>query len=259
MNILSSEFLTMIVLGSLFCIHIKITRINRGLKGITINNKFKIKTSLLTTATVIIVTILLLVTSSGCATKEPTIINQNNNTISQAASEEISAETIASVEEAPVDKVNSAEEITSEEETQTITQRTKPDIEIVHPVEETNWQENIGGIAKNIPDEYELWILVYSQEKDQYYPYTKVVPEYDQWVIKPLIIGFKGDYTKEFDIIAVLADTEAQEIFNNYLYEAEENEENIYSQGMYLIPDGAKEYDRITLSRKGSFSDNTVD
>lgn len=265
MNILSPEFLTMIVLGSLFCILIKITRINRGLRGITINNKFKKKTPLLISAAIIIVTILLLVTSSGCATKEPTIINKidNNNEASQIASEKTSSEPITSKEtatEPSTEKVSLAEKTTSsDQETQTITPKTKPDIEIIHPVERTNWQENIGGIAKNIPDGYELWILVYSHEKEQYYPYTKVVPEYNQWVIKPLIIGFKGDYVKSFDIIAVLADTAAQEEFNNYLNKAEENEENIYSQGLYLIPDGAKEYSRVTLERRNMFEDSTVD
>lgn len=226
---------------------------------LTTKNKCRIKTPLLISTTIIIVTILLLVTISGCATKEPTIINQNNNTISQAASGEISAEKVASAEETPTENISSEEAASAEEEAQTRVARTKPDIEIIHPVEETNWQENIGGIAKNIPDGYELWILVYSQEKEQYYPYTKVVPEDDQWVIKPLIIGFKSDYHKRFDIIAVLADIEAQKIFNNYLDEAAENEENIYSQGRYLIPDGAKEYDRITLTRRGNLYDNTVD
>jgi len=217
---------------------------------LTIKDKYKIKNPLIFSATIIIITVLLLVSSSGCATKEPTIINQNN--VSQTTLKESSAENETSVEEPA-----STEEASTEEANATITTK-KPDIEIIHPARETNWQENIGGIAKNIPDGYQLWILVYSQEKNQYYPYSNVVPQNDQWVIKSLTIGFKDDYHKNFDIIAVLADKKAQSIFNDYLNTAKENEENIYSQGLYLIPEGAKEYDRITLSRVGYLHDNTV-
>lgn len=226
-----------------------------------------LKSSLIIGVTIIIVTVLLFVTSSGCATKEPTVtVNAPSTTnVTQTTSEgtPVNKETVA--EEASPAKQTSTENLTlaeeatqAEKETPAITPKTKPEIKIIHPVEETNWQENIGGIAKNIPDEYELWILVYSQEKQEFYPYAKVVPQNDEWVIKPLTIGFKDDYNKKFDIIAVLADKEAQSIFNNYLNTSQENGENIYSQGQYLIPDGAKEYDRITLTRVGMFSDSTT-
>ena len=252
MNINSPEFLTMLVLGSLFCILVKITKINRDQTGKAI--KCKKKTPLFIGVTIIIVVILLFVTSSGCTTKGQTTINNINN-VSQTASEKTTAT------ETSAEKVTSAEEIisaeettTAEKETQAITPTTttKPDIEIIHPVEKTSWKENIGGIAKNIPDNYELWILVYSHQKEQYYPYAKIVPQYDEWAI-PVTIGFEDDYWNQFDIVAVLADKKAQDRFNTYLNTITENEENIYSQGIYLIPDGAKEYSRITLTRKGSF------
>jgi hypothetical protein len=261
MSISSTGLLTIIVLGSLFCILIKITEINRDQRGITIKTiKCKKKTPSFAGVTIIIVAILLLVTSSGCATKELTTINNINN-VSQTASEKTSSVPIISepaATETSANKATLGEEATPTEEEIQVTPKIKPDIKIIHPVEETNWQENIGGNAKNIPDGYELWILVYSREKEQYYPYTKVIPKYDEWVIKPLVIGFKDDCYKDFDIIAVLADTQAQKIFNDYLNSTEENEENIYSQGIYHIPEGAKEYSRITLTRKSIFNDNTI-
>lgn len=265
MNIGSPEFLNMIVLGFLFCILMKVTGINKNQRGTVtikaISNKRKIP--LLTDIAIIMVVTLLLITSSGCTTKDPTTIINNNATQisvekasnSPTASEQTATE--ASGEKVTLSGELSGETRSAEEETQTITRTTKPDIEIIHPVTRTNWLENIGGTAKNIPDGYELWILVYSQEKQQYYPYTKVVPKYDEWVI-PVTIGFKDDEDKEFDIVAVLADKKAQDRFNDYLVTVEENEANIYSQGIYLIPDGAKEYSRVTLTRRWSYDDNTI-
>lgn len=255
MNIGSSELLIMIILGSLFCILKKAHKMNRD-QGITINtNKNNKKFPLLTDSVVIVVITLLLITSSGCATKEPTTVINNNATqisVEKSSNSPIASEQIAA-ELSEETTLTKEKEISAEEETRA----TKPEIEIIHPVEETHWQENIGGIAKNIPDGYEFWILVYSQEKQQYYPYAKVVPQYDEWVI-PVNIGFKDDSWKEFDIVAVLADKNAQDRFNNYLDTMEENDMNIYSQGIYLIPDGAKEYSRISLTRISQYNDNTL-
>ncbi|HII79795.1 MULTISPECIES: hypothetical protein [unclassified Methanosarcina] len=47
-----------------------------------------------------------------------------------------------------------------------------------------------------------------------------------------------------------MADKKAQDRFNNYLVTNEEKETNIYSQGIYQIPDSAKEYSRVTLTRR---------
>jgi hypothetical protein len=122
----------------------------------------------------------------------------------------------------------------------------KPEVKIIHPDKEINWQESIGGTAKNIPNNYQLWVLVYSDEKKEYYPINKTEPKYDDWRT-PAIIGSKDDSGKEFDIIAVLADKKAQDRFNDSL---KENKDGNYSHGIYSIPDGAKEYDRITVTRK---------
>ncbi|HZK70550.1 MAG TPA: hypothetical protein VFD03_03390 [Clostridia bacterium] len=221
MNIGSPSFLTMLVLGILFCILIKITKMNRDQKGITVKAiKSNKKNPLFTGAAIIIVIILLFTISSGCTAKEPLTTIINNNNASQIASEETQRDSITSkptVPDTSAEKVTPSEEIGStEKDTQTTAPKTKSSIKIVHPEEYVTWSENIGGIAKNIPDGYELWILVYSQEKQQYYPYAKIVPQYDEWAI-PVNIGFKDDYGKSFDIVAVLADKNAQNRFNNYL------------------------------------------
>ncbi|MGB9938340.1 hypothetical protein [Methanosarcina sp.] len=237
--------------------------LKRNQRGITLEViNTKRGAPLLIGVTIIIVITLLFAASSGCATKEPQNISTTNIISQTASAEKESSAKLASesaMEDVSGENLPATEEVSAEKETQTEIPKAKTDIEIVHPVKETHWKENIGGIAKNIPDGYELWIIVYSPEKQQYYPYSSVTPEINQWVIKPVIIGFKSDDYKVFDIIAVLADKNAQNVFNNYLDKAAESEENIYSQGLYLIPESAKEYDRVTLTRMSSWNDNTID
>jgi hypothetical protein len=43
--------------------------------------------------------------------------------------------------------------------------------------------KNITGTAKNIPQGYELWILVYSTEKNKYYPISKADIQNGEWTI----------------------------------------------------------------------------
>lgn len=197
MNISSTEFLTVLVLGSLFCILTKIIKMNRDRRGTTIKAiERKNKTPLFIHVTVIIVIISLFVTSSGCAK---------------------------------------------------LTDTAKPEIEIIQPTEDkVDWKVDVGGTADNIPGGNELWVLVYSDDKKQYYPITKAEIKNGEWTVNQVPIGPKDDGGKEFDIIAMLADKNAQNILDNHL---NETGEDIYSKGMYRIPDGVKEYDRITLKR----------
>ena len=191
----------------------KIARINRDKRGITIKAiKCKKKTPLFIDVTIFIVIILLFVTSSGCA-----ILGTKTST-------------------------------------------TEPQIKIINPENKqtVSWPEEIGGTAKNIPDNQKVWILAYSKEKRQYYPLAEVEPKDGEW-ITTVNIGLKKDYNEKYDIIAVLADKKAQDKFNSHLSnitteENEEDEENIQSQIMYDIQEGTKEYDRITVTREDTRS-----
>lgn len=195
MDIGSTGFLTVLVIGSLFCILMKVIKTNRDRRGAIIKAiKCKKKTPLFIEVTIIIVVISLFVTSSGCAV---------------------------------------------------LGQTPKPDIKIIQPTEkEIEWNVDVGGTAENIPGGYELWVLVYSEETKQYYPITKAVIKHDQWKVTQVPVGTEDDDKKEFDIIAVLADKEGQDIFNDYLNATGDTEV------MYIIPDGVKEYDKITVTRK---------
>lgn len=195
MNIGSTEFLTVIVLGSLFCMLMKIIKKNRDRRDVYIKtNEDKKKTPLFIHITIIIVIISLFVTNSGC-----------------------------------------------------VEQKEKTKIEIIQPTEKKiDWKVDVGGTADNIPGGSELWVLVYSDDRKQYYPITKAEIKNGEWTVDQIPIGPEDDEGKEFDVIAVLADKNAQDRFDDHL---NETEEDIYSKGIYRIPDGVEEYDRITLKR----------
>jgi hypothetical protein len=66
-----------------------------------------------------------------------------------------------------------------------------------------------------------------------------------EWSV-PVTIGSKDNVNSKHDIIAVLANQTAQEIFSSYM----ENCKNTSSwPGMIEIPDGSVRYDYITVKR----------
>lgn len=133
------------------------------------------------------------------------------------------------------------------------TSAAEPDVKIINPENKQTvaWHEEVGGTAKNIPDNQKIWILAYSKDLKRYYPLAEVTPKDDEWMIQ-VTIGFKKDYNKEFDIIAVLPDKTDQDKFSAHLFNATtgENEENIHLQGIYDLQEDTKEYDKITVTRE---------
>jgi hypothetical protein len=123
-----------------------------------------------------------------------------------------------------------------------------PEIEIISPSNNAAVQmnETVVGTAKNIPEGYEIWILVYPYTVNQYYPQSsKVIIQNDGWSV-PVGIGDNNNSGTTFDIVAVLANQTAQEKFNNYISRSEASRSWSWIE---QIPDGAKEYSRITVTR----------
>ena len=123
-----------------------------------------------------------------------------------------------------------------------------PDIRITYPLSAAtvNVQENVAGTAKNIPEGDEIWILVHPHNVNKYYPQrSSAVIQNGEWSLA-VGIGSESDAGKEFDIIAVLADSKTQEEINKYFDDCEETGK---WPGMDKVPDNAKEYDRITVKR----------
>jgi hypothetical protein len=122
-----------------------------------------------------------------------------------------------------------------------------PKIKINYSSDMAQINENITGTAENIPDGYELWILVYPHEANKYYPQSQQANiQNGNWSI-PVYIGVKDNVGDKFDIVAVLADKEARAEFTSYMIKCERIDN---WPGMDKIPAGAKEYDRIIVVRR---------
>lgn len=144
-------------------------------------------------------------------------------------------------------KTTPAEPIKIPEPTQTVGS-SNPEIVITYPSTDSkvHQYETIEGTSQNIPDGYQIWVLGYS-DSGRYYPRpeSKGIQENGKWDIE-MDIGTESDSGVSYDIIVMLADAEANEIFDKYA--------TTYTQsGEWPIvtekPDGAIEYDKIRVTR----------
>jgi hypothetical protein len=121
------------------------------------------------------------------------------------------------------------------------------EITINHPQAEQSVdpQETVTGEWKNIPNQHQIWVVVYSHSDRSFYPHkTSAAIDYTgKWTSPDTDIGGAADQEKQFDIKAVLADRTALEEFNRYANTAE-------SSGLNRLPEGAKIYRSITVNRK---------
>lgn len=105
---------------------------------------------------------------------------------------------------------------------------------------------DITGTATNIPDDCTLWILVYPEAAQKYYPqYGSIKNIQDgKWSI-PIHIGTENNTGEKFDIVAVLADEDASDEFEVY----KQNCNDGYCPGMADLPEGATICDSIEVTR----------
>ncbi|WP_321416475.1 hypothetical protein [uncultured Methanomethylovorans sp.] len=105
--------------------------------------------------------------------------------------------------------------------------------------------ENITGTATNIPDGYKLWVLVYPKTAQKYYPqYDSIKIQDGKWSV-PIRIGNENNTGEKFDIVAVLANQNANEIFESYKSYCDTGN----CPGMIGIPEGAEIYDTFEVTR----------
>lgn len=111
-----------------------------------------------------------------------------------------------------------------------------------------NLEEVLRGTSQNIPEEQVIWIVIYPREVRRYYPqdYPVEIQAGGDWT-SSVYIGIEADVGKTFDIIAVLADQEAQDAFNDYLEECQEEKS---WPGLEVLPEGAVIHERITVTRR---------
>ena len=111
--------------------------------------------------------------------------------------------------------------------------------------------EDLEGTSKDIPEGDELWIMVYPDGVNRYYPQDKrdlpIIPMANgDWTAKA-IIGCETDHGREFKLFAVLANETANAEILEYLDECIENGS---WPGLEQLPDGAEIYDYVTVIRE---------
>jgi hypothetical protein len=125
---------------------------------------------------------------------------------------------------------------------------TRAEISITYPSNSATVQMNeiITGTAKNIPDDQQLWIVIYPQSTYKYYPQNPVNIQGDgSWTL-PVQFGRESNVGTKFDIVALLADKNAQKELNYYMDTSAKN--GSYS-GMGMLPDGTIEITNIRVTR----------
>lgn len=107
-------------------------------------------------------------------------------------------------------------------------------------------REIIRGTSQRIPEEYAIWVVVYA---GNYYPQgdTAAVQANGDWS-SVCHIGREEDVGKKFDIIAVLVNKNVQYTFHAYV--TQQTTTNGTWPGFESLPDGAVEYDFVTVTRK---------
>lgn len=121
---------------------------------------------------------------------------------------------------------------------------------ITHPYDgaTVEMKEMVKGISLNIPKRHSIWVVVYSYLTKRYYPqYGPADIQVDGKWSSLILIGSERSIGEKHDIMAVLTDKSAEEIFNEYYRHGKER--NIW-EGLEKLPAGAKIYDRITVIRK---------
>jgi PKD repeat protein len=128
----------------------------------------------------------------------------------------------------------------------TVSNGNSPVIKILYSLKTAHIQQTITGTAKNIPNGYNLWILVYPYPAHRYYPQSgKMTIQNGKWSI-PIYIGVSDNVGVKFNILAVLANKQANDKFKAYIQTGEKTNN---WPGMVGIPSGSKVYDKITVTR----------
>ena len=127
----------------------------------------------------------------------------------------------------------------------TVTRTIEPMVKIISPLDTAKIRDTITGTAKYIPEDKAVWILIYPQTANKYYPQNKADIQNEKWVIQAQF-GLEENDSEYFDIIAVLADQNAQNEFT--VYRDKSNAAQKWD-GIQTLPNTTQELDRVTVTR----------
>lgn len=126
----------------------------------------------------------------------------------------------------------------------------KTEIKITYPSEGATVQqtESVKGTSQAIPDGHTIWVVVFIPTIGRYYPqnYPASAQPNGNWS-SIAYLGVEKDAGLRFEILAVLANHNAQAAFNNYLKDARDKKSY---PGLEQLPKEAVIYDRITVTRR---------
>lgn len=108
--------------------------------------------------------------------------------------------------------------------------------------------EVVRGTFEGLPEGKAIWIVLFIPDVGRYYPQNRPadIEAGNRWS-SLAYLGVPSDTGKRFDILAVVADSEAKNAFNAYLANARDR--NNWA-GLETLPSGATIYARITVTRK---------
>jgi len=123
-------------------------------------------------------------------------------------------------------------------------------VAIVYPANlaRVDQAETVRGTVQALPAGQVIWVVVFAQEVGRYYPQNRPadVEAGGKWS-SLAYIGMPADTGKKFDILAVVANAEAQDAFGVYLADARDRSD---WAGLEALPAGAVIHDRIAVTRK---------
>jgi len=133
-----------------------------------------------------------------------------------------------------------------------VTRNTEPMVNITSPLKTVKLTDTITGTAKYIPEGQEIWIVIYPQNANKYYPQNKVDIQSESDVLQNWVLqaqfGLENNVSEKFDIIAVLADQNAQNEFADY----RDNSSDVQKlDGIQTLPNTTQEMARVTVAREG--------
>jgi PGF-pre-PGF domain-containing protein len=129
----------------------------------------------------------------------------------------------------------------------TVIRKTDPTVNITSPLNTVKISDTITGTAKYIPDGQAVWIIIYPHKAHKYYPQNKVDIQNENWELQAQF-GQKNNDSEKFDMIAVLADQNAQNEFTAYLDKSNSVQK---WEGIQALPNVTQELDRVTVTRIG--------
>lgn len=125
-----------------------------------------------------------------------------------------------------------------------------PEIVITEPFEGVKVEQiqPVKGTSQYLPDDNVIWIVIFIPSVGRYFPqnFPADIQANGEWS-SVAYIGQQGESGLDADIVAVLANKDAQDSFNAYLSDAKDK--NDYP-GIQQLPNGAVIYHRRSVVRK---------